>query len=732
MASVDKDGRVIIYWQDGHPVYGDKKDEKKKKKKEDDRFAPDIKNPIWKKNDKERYDDKKDKDKSKSTGHALTKLIRGPDGRLRVQYVDSVTGKVLSGRDLDKSKVITAASKLTDIYGRPTGDGDGNKPNTDKVISNVRGHPVDLDTPYPHSKGSTQSSASSTQSISPSTTPSTGNPDSKNPGSQTQTGNPSEQGDMGDGFSRFDPNTSGYDRNPNITQGTETGKEDARPSNLSGMNFTTGNNFSNLEGKDLSKETTASVARNWTNEQVTDAAKTLAGEVDTRISDPNSPEGQKEIGGIMSTIENRALSNYNGDISKAIHAPNQYSAWGDQQKNTTEANYQADPAGWEAKVRAYQADPNSNLGFTHYFNPDIANPGWANDLAKTKIGPHAFMTSKEYTPEQHPLNDEQQVAAATGVVNQAVNQGFATPAGPEIAGSPPDYSTPAINQIANNSWTTPAGQDIASSPPSIGAPNSWDSTPNTVSGFAAGYAAAKTEQQGLAPGRFSSDQEQGGNLASGITAQRDYTGAPTQTQNTDAGRFSNTNEQGGSLSNGYAAQKDFTGAVANNFDNTRFGQNVKTDVAAAATPGYDATTGFATGYQPSISPSPAGVYGSPVGGFTQGSDTDGIGTGIGDTPSSNTATADSNSTAAGTSSTTGENGQASTSTSVGIGTDSSASASHDTTGDGVGTGVSTGGFTGTGTSTTPGVTSTSTTSTSTTSGGLSSGFSGGFSTNGYF
>lgn len=129
-------------------------------------------------------------------------------------------------------------------------------------------------------------------------------------------------------------------------------------------------------------------------------AATLAGEIDTRYSKPNTPEAVREAFGILSTMENRE-ARY-GTIQNAIFADKQYSTWNDPKAaNTAKANYQANPGYYNSLVDSYLSNPENNLGFTSYLNPSIASPDWASAMQNpTQIGPHQFGYLSEYGPNE--------------------------------------------------------------------------------------------------------------------------------------------------------------------------------------------------------------------------------------------------------------------------------------------------------------------------------------------
>lgn len=645
MAKVDETGRVILYHVGGKPVYADETPEvdqsapaeKKKKKKTGGRtYGDDTPDP--------KKDEPKDKPKDKESNgkYAKTILVRGKDGRLNVQYVDAKTNRPIPKGLLKNYETISAANDLSDIYNTPKDKADSNK---DKVTTPVEEpkKPTEPRNKFRDMPGTFSSTGGIGSKQSPSASPggvSTNNTNSEQ-GDTDQQYDPSKTKDFREGIST-NPNVA-----PDDSNSPDTDIAQSTPS-LDSYDATTGNKYSSLEGQDLSKQTTVSSTRNWNQSQIDDAAKTLAGEIDSRITDINSPEAQDEANGIMSTIENRALKAYDGDISKAIHAPNQYSTWNnDEVASNAEKNFAANPDKYRSMVTNYQADPTSNKGYTHYQNPSIADANWADNMKLgAMIGPHQFYTSPEYSIDQHPLTTDEQNTVATGIINQNILNSPMTALGAELTSAAPEVQGIAPSMASMSTGMQAQRDDLGG----IGSNPSWGS-PSTT---------------GMAPGMQASRDlnsiDTGANLGVGMTAQRDFTGpadpnaspsglaagiaaekfgdqnrwgptpntpmsfasipsaqtidGSTPTQNVDQGRFASTQEQGGSLAQGLAAQR----TINDNYSPAKFGSQITTDPAAAG-PSYDATTGFAAGYQPSISPSPAGVYGDPTGGFTQGTPT---------------------------------------------------------------------------------------------------------------
>lgn len=117
---------------------------------------------------------------------------------------------------------------------------------------------------------------------------------------------------------------------------------------------------------------------------------TLAGEIDLSKTDLRTPEGIQEARAILSTMENRRTQGKT--MEDVVMSPNQYSTWNSDVSTTTALNnYKQNQSMFDSIVKDYVKDPQSNMGFTHYYNASLASPGWGQDLQqKTQIGPHSF------------------------------------------------------------------------------------------------------------------------------------------------------------------------------------------------------------------------------------------------------------------------------------------------------------------------------------------------------
>lgn len=676
MASVTRDGRIVLYYQGGQPVYADSNDSKKDNldiveglsKRGFDPNNPDTDNSHTglhtynRRHQEDRrfrgHDDNGDHNEGLPKRQVVQKLVRGKDGLLNLIYVDPKTGKEV--KNLNNVSVVTSMSTLDDIYGKPAKSEtkDDTDTNTDTETDQgrnkkqTRRDQQHQDSFNDHGRSGQRSSASkSTSSV-----------------GTSNTNNTAEQGDTTD-YSRFDPLDGGktitstprevkssLNQDPSVattTQSVPNNYENQHPAYATSLsdldyNYENGNLSTPYEGKNLNDVVTYGDQKDYTDAQVTDVAKTLAGEIDSRYTDINSPEGQKEAAGIVSTMMNRD-DVMQGDISDAIHQPNAYSTWNnDQVAKVAEANYAKNPAMWEGLARQILSDPTQRQPYTNYYNPSLVNPSWADDLGfKEQIGPHMFGVDQNYAPTQHYLSEDQKNAIETNAINTSFQNSFAFPASQELTNNPitvsPVYD-PTSFAAAYAAQKMPESMSLGVAP-------------SNVSGFSLGYQAQRDyvdpntegwpsidspevkqmdqnnldhlkqmEQERAAPNVTANS-----NFSTGYDAQKSY-----NVDNFDSSRFGDpTPANLGSFTQGYDAQKDYN---TQNFDTSRFGDPTPADLGnftqgyqaqkstlnanvpsmtdtSRIAPDYSATTGFATGYQPSISPSNTGVYGDPTGGF---------------------------------------------------------------------------------------------------------------------
>lgn len=215
-------------------------------------------------------------------------------------------------------------------------------------------------------------------------------------------------------------------------------------------------------------------------------ARTLAGEIDPRYTDLDTPEGIREANGIMSTMENR-VGRF-GSIQGAITAPNAYSTWGTQKAaDVANANFEANPQRYQSLVDSYAADKTSNMGFTSYHNPSISNPGWGAEMAGAQdIGPHRFGSLSEFGTNFGQFDMTKQTvkdqatpsSAGVGVSGMAkVNMN------PSAA---PAASTPAGGFSSMNAPTSPSSTTSPSSGTGQSNTGSSGRTSDTSSGSSTG------------------------------------------------------------------------------------------------------------------------------------------------------------------------------------------------------------------------------------------------------
>jgi hypothetical protein len=135
-------------------------------------------------------------------------------------------------------------------------------------------------------------------------------------------------------------------------------------------------------------------------------SRTLAGEIDRSRTDLNSEDGRKEAYGILSTMMNRA-EKYNGDVSKAIMAPKQYSTWNNEQsQQTMNINYNNDTTTYEGITAAFLSNPDNRMAYTNYHSVDV-NPDWSSKMQdQQQIGPHKFGTLQEYQSKKSDVAED--------------------------------------------------------------------------------------------------------------------------------------------------------------------------------------------------------------------------------------------------------------------------------------------------------------------------------------
>lgn len=438
-------------------------------------------------------------------------LVRGSDGRLHVQFVDVRTGKRIPDTKISKYRFTSAnESKWTPTKNTGTDtDTKGTKsdePQT-KTIRLVDGRtkevPLDWDGPgYTSNKNSVNKENNYTpQGLSKSReTSNTSRSADMNSGADTNTtsagkdADNSDIGDNGEDISFAKPTNDNFavkDQN-NVTGTNPAALHDAYY-DLPTDSYVDGNNFHPMQGQDLS--TVGITNRNYTPAEEKAIKETLAGEISFKDTDLSTPEGYKEAQAIMSTIENRAANNKKGVIG-AVFAPSQYSTWNTaKDSQNARNNYKVHKAAVDAAYKKYVEDPTSRLPVTSYYNPEIADPAWADKMTGVfQVGPHTFGALPEYgIPKGTPLSPEEQDQTARDIVNQNFEQSFAYPASEDISASPPT--------------TGFYGTDMAT-----GINAQRDYTPDTS--LAAGMNAQRD---------FTPDSS----MAAGMNAQRDYTGDGT-------------------------------------------------------------------------------------------------------------------------------------------------------------------------------------------------------------
>ena len=612
MAKVQKDGRLVLYYLRGKPVYADDNEgfynplssnttapnspDKEDSSKQDGAGFHNKndhdKNRSHRDGDKGRTGDRNDNNKQSSSGKiASIKLVRGQNGRLQVQYVDTKTGKVLTNAQLQDYTVATKADDLNSIN-----ELRGIKPPEEKKTEDTgEDKSKTKDTTWSQRDGDFNDHAANGRQQDKSSTSSTSK------GSPTGSNNNVEQGDTNDPDNTRVTDTGLSTAPDNSDRVKTTDQHPAYSDSLTDRSYVEGNLQSSYEGKNLNDVTVTGTPKDYTDAQVTDVAKTLAGEMDTRYSDPNSPEGFNEAAGIVSTMQNRD-DTMDGDISAAIHSPKAYSTWNnDKVAANAEKNYAKNPSLWDGLAKNILSDPTVRQPYTNYYNPDLVTPAWSDNLlSKEKIGPHMFGIDPNMSVPQRSLTDEEKDKITTDQINNSFLNSTAYPGANDVINDPPNRYD--------------VTDDIGNFPDAVTAQRDYtDPNQNTdLSGFAQAYGAQKYDPDytnGSNPsvtdsGRFGSPNETGGNLADGINTQRDYVDQGPSVPDTsgfDYGRFGDYQAPDTSGFD-YGRFGDYQAPDTSNFDSGRFG-----DVN---------TKGFDQGrFGPSLTQSPTGVYGDPTGGF---------------------------------------------------------------------------------------------------------------------
>lgn len=578
MAKVTKDGRVVLYTIRGKPVYADDTQDyvnqagftSSQSKGIDwqgrgfDDHNLDLDDDhghhgVHKGDRKPHEHDEHARDPKGGKGSgkfASYKLVRGKDGTLNVQYVDTQSGKVLTNKDLPNYKIVTARNDLTDIYpkGTPQNPDKPDTPETPKGKDSVVRDKNKLDGGFTdHSRGAEGHSPGSRSKSAPSG--STANP------------NTVEQGDFGwaDPLSKENKTLAG-EKEKGWTDTPIGAPDDQHPAystdlDTFGQGIVPGTMKSPYEGQDLGTvSVTGQPTPSYSDDEKKDLAQTIAGEMSAQHIDPNNPDDMAEAAAIASTAVNRDEKTPGG-LSDALHEPSQYSAWNnDESAKIAKDNYAKNPAAYDGFVDKFFSDPSFRGPYTNYYNPDIANPGWSTGLTdKQKIGDHLFGVDPSKAVGTHPLTDDQKEQIERDNINTSFTNSPAYAESPGLAGTPPDIGGPLGTNLGNfpdaysaqKNYTGPTGPT------------------NTPTGFADAYG-----------------------------AQKDYTGPDTS--GFDTGRFGPPGVDTTGFDSGRfgPAPGDTT-----DFDNGRF--------AGPTSPSLSDTSRFG----PSITPSSTGVYGDPTGGF---------------------------------------------------------------------------------------------------------------------
>lgn len=139
------------------------------------------------------------------------------------------------------------------------------------------------------------------------------------------------------------------------------------------------------------------------------AAKTLAGELSPQTREAaiaGDETALSHVGSILSVIDNRANSVMHNNAMSAITSPSMFSAFNPDNIKMTAANYSAVGPQVNGLVEQYYSqDPRMkppSFNYTHYYNPQIANPTWGGLLKEsTDLLDHRFgRLENEYKPNQ--------------------------------------------------------------------------------------------------------------------------------------------------------------------------------------------------------------------------------------------------------------------------------------------------------------------------------------------
>lgn len=627
MASVTKDGRIILYYKGDTPIYADADNVGYLDRDPDQSRNDGHPNRSGDRENGPTQRPKEDKPKGASgKKNAVYKLVRGADGTLRVQYVDVKTGKPVTQKDLSKYNIVTAQNKTdTPFISSDSKDNKSKKKEEEKSDSGSQ------DEREEGNKGGRESSSTSSRSSNTSPTSKTGNAEAPN----------NSVGEQGD--------TEGFSPNPNANQSVQA------TVNAEKEKGWTTSPIGQPDTQTTTQNTPNYGPTNYTPEQVQDVAKTLAGEIDTRQTDVNTPEGLAEAAGIVSTMQNRAVDN---DISGAIHAPKQYSAWNADNVAQTEQNYKQNPTMWNGLAESILNNPAMRQPYTNYFNPSLVNPGWAKELTDQKqIGAHLFgvdpsqAKAAPQTAQPADLGSMPTGLAAqrdyspptlgaqvqNAVDNKAADNALAGWNNRDNIGSTPSFSPDLDSQMAQT-FGTP-GEEWAGATPTATTDNKAFGFTSPTSDFDNGRFAGPTSTTDSTSGGFASaDVSKTSRTPGGFDTGR-FGATPGETSDFDSGRFGNTNPSLGDIGRmpGAALSQSPTGVYGS--PTGGFGTNVSTDPNAAAASGQVAAANTAQAF--SGVPGTSGY--NPTGDTSTASDTSstsdtpgGIGS-IGNSPSASTS-----------------------------------------------------------------------------------------------
>jgi len=279
-------------------------------------------------------------------------------------------------------------------------------------------------------------------------------------------------------------------------------------------------------------------------------SRTLAGEIDQRHTDLTTQAGRMEAMGILSTIENRALSKY-GTVEAAVTAPNQYSTWNTPAAaDTANKNYSKSPDVFNSLVDDYFSDPKNNLGFTNYYNPSLVTPEFGKTMTNAvELGPHRFGSLPEFemSMQTNKTNTTTPDPTSTSTSTNVERQGFSADPSSSNRGTY-GYEDKQSNGYQGSSSTSSfAGQERSSTSNSYGyddkQSNGYEggggaSTNSTGGGFSSNPSQGDTDKGSRDAASSSNTSSSSGNRSQGDTDKDSRDNASSNSSSQSAGAAS--------------------------------------------------------------------------------------------------------------------------------------------------------------------------------------------------